>query len=54
MATAELVSYNPLEDLAKAAEASGCRITITLDINPPERPGTGYTESMTREWGRDG
>lgn len=51
-ATATLVSYSPLDDLAGAAAKSGCRVTITIDINPPEAVGASYENSETRRWTR--
>jgi hypothetical protein len=51
-ATAELVSYNPLADLAEAAAKSGCRVTLTLDINPPEPVGAKYESGEERTWTR--
>lgn len=34
MATAELVSYDPIANLIEAAAKTNARVTITIDINP--------------------
>ena len=49
--TSTLVAYNPFNDLVEAAAKHGCRVTITVDINPPDQAGS-WSESTERTYER--